>query len=328
MSRFSSAAVVSAAACALIVSSARAQSVTAEDLGNVPISVVIPASVTVLDVDQKNQLGNKLLDAVTASGMSGAGGPAGFALMPVVTITKESQAGELKKFQIVVMNVGLSIRQESEKLAYASTSVTLTGSGDTREAAITNAINTLQPDDDKLVNLVKTGKERIVGYYKTNCDAIRADAKRRAGTGNVEEAIALLMNVPREANTCRDASAADAVALYKSHRDKECQALVRAARADVANSAFEPATTKLEKVDPGSTCAKDADGLITQIQQKVSKAADRTLELKVNALKVSRETVTKSLSTPEGVVKHDKESTTGVALGFVGKISPRPHILQ
>jgi hypothetical protein len=306
----------------------RAQTVTAADLGNVPIAVVIPSSMTVLNVDQKNQLGNKLLEAVTASGMSGIGGPSGFELIPIVTITKEGQAGELRKFKIVTLNVALAIRQQTQNLAYASTSVVLSGSGQTKDDAITDAINTLAPDDDKLVALVQTGKTRIIDYYKTNCDAIRSDAKRRAGTGNTEEAIALLMSVPREAETCRESSARDAQALYVGYHERICQGLVRGARADVANHAFEAATDKLQKVDPASRCAKDADALLADIDQRVAKENDRSFQVKLSAIRVDREKVTKSIATPGGLATHQREATTGVAVDFMAKLPTRTHVIE
>jgi len=309
-------------AATFLVSRLPAQAVKEEQLGGVPIAVVVPENGSPLTEEQRVQLGNVLLQAATANGISGIGGPAGFQLIPLVTITRETEAGELRKFTVVFMNVALAIRQSPQNTAYASTSVALNGSGASRDAAITDAIMKLSPDDQRILTLVETGKRRIVEYYQTNCESIRSDARGRAGTGRADEAIALLMTVPRQASSCQQLAAADAERLYVAKHERECQALVRDARADVARNDFKPATSKLRLVDPASGCAKSADALIAEIDAKVAKANDREFSLELRALRAERDSVTKAISLPNGLTKHRQNATKLVAVEFVAKSLP------
>ncbi len=313
-------------ATALIGASAGAQKITADDLGAVPITVYIPATNTSLNAGQAEQLGSRLAQLVAASGLSGVGPDAGFALTPQVTVTRRGQAGELRAMQIVKMDLAMIIRQRTQNLTFASASTTLTGSGDSEVAAITDAIASMSTDDERLKAFVEQGKRRIVAYYESNCAAIRADAKGKAGSGNVDEAVALLLSVPREAATCQPKAAQDAEALFTSFQARQCAQLVRGARADAANRAFDDAVEKLQSVDPSSPCAADADALIARIETQVARTEDRSFQLRLRALRVDRETLTKTLNGPTRIVERRRELTRGVAVEFINKLPARPHV--
>jgi hypothetical protein len=299
--------------------------VTAADLGNIAIAVVVPKSA--LTVDQRNQLGNTLLQAATANGISAMGGVAGFELTPIVIVTKEGEAGDLQKFKYVTLNVTMAIKQTTQNIAFGSTSVVLNGNGSTREEAITQALGSLSPADERLLKLVETGKSRILNYYQTSCDQIRSDAKARAGTGNAPDAIALLMTVPREASACQKAAAADAAVLYVAYRDAQCDGMVRAARASLSARDFEGAKVKAELVDPGSKCGKSADGVLKDLAKSVT--SDHDFELKVRAAVVNREKIESTISSsPTELVKHNQEQTLGVAVEVVGKLATKTHVID
>jgi hypothetical protein len=329
MSSFNSRAAVARRACLVsfaLASPAAAQEVTAADLGTIAIAVVVPRSNTMLTVDQKNQLGNTLLQAATANGISGIGGPSGFQLTPMVIVTKEGEAGELQKFKYVTLNVTLAVKQVPQNLAFGSTSVILQGNAPTREDAITQALGNLSPTNEKIINLVESSKTKILQYYETSCDAIRSDAKARAGTGRVPEALTLLLTVPREATTCQKAAGVDADAMYAAYRDAQCDASVRAARAALAARDFEEAKIKAELVDPGSKCAKSADGVLKDLEKKVT--SDHNFSLKIRAAIVNRDKIETSLSSPGESAKHTHEQAIGVAVDLVAKLPSKPHIID
>jgi hypothetical protein len=303
-----------------------AQGVTAADLNNITIAVVVPRSNTMLTIEQKNQLGNTLLQAATTNGISAMGGPAGFQLTPMVTIAKEGEVGDLEKFRYVTLNIMVAVKQVPDNSTFASTSVILNGNGATREVAITEALNNLSPSDDRIIKVVDAAKAKIIQHYETGCDGLRADAKARAGTGHTEEAIALLMTVPREASTCQKAAGADAAALYTAWRDAQCDGIVRAARASLAERAFEAVVTTIERVDPASRCAKSADAVLADLEKRV--AADHDFSLKVHAAIVTRTKVETSLASPGEATKHVQEQTVGVALGVVAKLPHKPQIIE
>lgn len=303
-----------------------AQQITADDLGGVPISVAVPTSNATLNEGQASQLEGKLLQVVTAAGMSGIGPQAGFVLTPYLTVTRRMQAGDLRAMQVLKADLALAIKQTAQNITFSSTSVTLTGSGDTEAAALTDAIANMSTDSDRLRTFVETGKRRIVGYYETNCAAVRSDAKGKAGTGQVDQAIAILMSVPREATTCQPLAAGDAEKLFASYQARECAQLVRGARADAANRAYDDAVEKLQQVDPSSPCTRDADALIANIEQQVGKTEDRSFQLKLRTLRSERETLTQSLTDPTKLVERRRDLTKEVAVTAINRLPVRAHI--
>lgn len=325
MSKSSSCALVAAL---VVARGLGAQSVTAQDLGNIPIAVAVPSSLTMLTTDQKEQLASKLLEVVTMNGMSAVGGPAGLQLRPNLTLNSERRVGELRKFTVVNLTLSVAIKQTTHGLAFSSASLPITGSGDQKESAITAAIGSIAPDNESLQKALETGKKRIVDYYQSSCDAIRSDANARASTGKGDEAIAMLMSVPREAPACQQAAAADAAKIYAAYHERECQSLVREARGDVANRAFEAAVKKIARVDPASGCAKSADALLDDIEQKVTKENNRSFEIRIQAMRVERKTVTETIKTPEGRAKHQEQQTRAAAVDYYAKLETRPHIVD
>jgi hypothetical protein len=303
-----------------------AQQVTADDLGGVPISIAIPASNSHLTDAQADQLGSKLLQVVNAGGMSGIGAQAGFVLAPYLTVTRRMQAGELRAMQVLKADLALTIKQTAQNITFSSTSVTLTGSGDTDAAALTDAIASMSTESERLRTFVETGKRRIIGYYETNCAAVRSDAKGKAGTGQVDQAIALLMSVPREATTCQPTAAGDAEKLFAAYQARECAQLVRGARADAANRSYDDAIEKLQKVDPSSPCTRDADALIANIEQQVGKTEDRSFQLRLKTLRSERETITQSLTDPTRIVERRRDLTKGVAVDVIRRLPVRSHV--
>lgn len=307
-------------------SSSMAQPVTADRLGDVVVSVAIPTSNTMLTPGHTDQLGSKLLQVVTAAGLSGIGPDAGFVLSPFVTITERMRAGELRAMDIVKLEIAFAIRQQAQNITFSSTSTVVSGSGSSEAAAITNAIASLRTDDPKLRAFVDEGKRRIVSYYETNCTAVRADARGKAGVGQPEQAIALLMSVPREATTCQPKAADDAEKLFTDWQARDCAQRVRGARADAANRNYDEAIDKLQAVDPVSPCAKDADALITSIEERVAKTEDRSFQLRLKSLRSDRESITRTLTSPVRVLERRRELTKGVAVEFINRLPVRAHV--
>ena len=313
-------------ALALASAPAAAQKVSADNLGDVVVSVAVPASNTALNGTHTDQLGAKLLQVVNAAGLSGIGPDAGFVLAPFVTVTERMRAGELRAMDVVKLDMALTIKQQAQNITFSSTSTVLTGSGSNEAAAITNAIASLRTDDPRLRAFVEEGKRRIVGYYEDNCDAVRSDARGKAGTGQPEQAIALLMSVPREATTCQPKAAADAEKLFADWQARECAQRVRGARADAANRDYDDAVEKLQGVDPSSPCARAADALIANIEQQVAKTEDRSFQLRLKSIRTDRESISRTLSAPGRLLERRKELTKGVAVEFINRLPVRTHV--
>lgn len=304
----------------------RAQQITAEQLGDVVVSIAPPSPNPALTDGHADQLGAKLLQVVTAGGMSGVGGNAGFVLVPVVTVTERLQAGELRAMQVVKLDLALAIRQTAQNIAFSSTSTVLSGSGSSEAAAITNAIASLRTSDTRLRAFVDEGKRRIIAYYEANCAAVRSDARGKAGTGRPDEAIALLLSVPREAGTCQPRAADDAEQLFADWQARDCAQRVRGARADAANRDYDDAVEKLQEVDPASPCARDADALIANIERQVSKTEDRSFQLRLRTIRADRESVTRTLGEPGKLLERRRELTRGVAVDVVNRLPVRTHV--
>jgi hypothetical protein len=114
-------------------------------------------------------------------------------------------------------------REEGNSEAiFNSRSWRITGSGSTKEEAISNALNNISNIDKKVVDFFSDVKQKITDYFKTNCNLVIKEAERAINMKNYQEAIALYYSVPSNA-PCYNAAVDASQKVYATAVKDECE---------------------------------------------------------------------------------------------------------
>src|SRR6202012_3184490 len=152
---------------------ANAQATYEHQAGTSAISLAIqmPAIAGITDESATLML-NKIAAIVTANGF-GTTDDKTFIIYPQFTIgAAEKTSGLMQNFTVVNCNFSLYVKQNSNQVIYASVTKVLRGQGQTKEAAVANAVQLINPDDPVYAKLIESTKQKIGLWYQQNCAAI------------------------------------------------------------------------------------------------------------------------------------------------------------
>ncbi|MDX2193133.1 MAG: hypothetical protein NW201_07255 [Gemmatimonadales bacterium] len=302
---------------------APAPAVTADDIGTVSISVVVPEDTPELTPRQRDQVDSKLTQIAAQAGLGGSGIDAGFLLYPLITLEDEQVAeGGLKNISVVTLELALFIKQADQNITFASMSRTLKGSGNSKGLAITNAITRLQAGDPEFRTFITTGKRKILEYYEKNCRMLQQEASRKSRVQDWEGALGVLMRVPKEAKTCAEAIAPDIDFAFKSYQQQACKGLIKNASANVAAQAYVQALQSLDDIDPFSPCADEAAALVDRIEGVVNQREDRDLQIALQTYDKNLEALKQLYPTAAAQEAHRMELARDVAVAYYNSKQP------
>ncbi|HNV75739.1 MAG TPA: hypothetical protein PKH96_13760 [Gemmatimonadaceae bacterium] len=291
----------------------------ASQVGDLPVAVVAPTLPPPFTESQRAQLEGRLFQLATSSGMAGSGNNSRFVLTPSVTLVAERTVESgLRATHVATVDLSLTVRQMSEEqLTFGSTIVRLSGGDDTKERAINSAFASLNASDPDVRDFLRDVRQKIVTYYETNCERIRADARSRAGAGMVGDAVGLLAAVPREARSCNTRVAPDLQRYVSDWLERDCEKHLRNAKANIAAMRYDEGVSEIALIEPSTRCAAGADPVIDQMDKKVEKTDDRRWSLSLKNWKEERETVTRDIKNNpvramERTVKVQREATLRV----------------
>jgi len=296
------------------------------DIGtSIPISVRVPPAMPGIDQAVRMQLEARLSRVLTGTGLASVPGGANFVMYPSLVVLEERFVEGSRSMMVVKLDLSLFVKSVSDGVLFASISKVVGGAGRTRNAALVNAVSSLQGNDPDLRDFSRAARDRILDYYSQRCDQIILDAQTAAQTGHVDQALASLLGVPDVVTDCHPAASAAAVAIFSAYQRQQCESGIRKARAAMAVDNFEDAIAQVSLVDPGSPCADEADQLITDIDREVQAAADREAQVKLDALRAERAVIEPQIVTPDGALQRQGTLMKVIANRYFS-MEPRPAI--
>lgn len=237
---------------------------------NISLSIILPNNSELLSQKSISKIESKIQHIVTANGISGKGYSNEFLIYPKFEIFNESTIEGMRNMVIIEVDFSLYIQQFSTKKIFSSYSKSLKGSGYTKEKAITNAISKISKSDSKLTEFIEQGKNKILDYYKNNCDQIIADSNMLIQTKKYQRAIALLSSVPKEAKTCYASIQNKSIEAYNAYQKQICKQNIIKAKTELAKKNYNGALRILSFIDPSSPCNSEAEKLIKSTAKKVN----------------------------------------------------------
>ncbi len=249
-----------------------------KDEARVKLTAYVPPTIDGMPAASRQSLANKLTQVVTKNGLAGTHN-ARFIISANVSISTKDILPGPPPMHVYSLDVTFYIGDGFEGTVFASTSKTIKGVDKNETKAYNAALKNISTSDPELAAFVKAGKEKIIQYYKDNCDLIIKKAQSDADQGNYDEAIFNLTSVPDACEECYTKALAAVKPIFQAKIDFECKSKLAEATG-VWNAAQDmPAAEKagaiLATIDPDASCYGEAKSLSNKIAAKVKQIDDR-----------------------------------------------------
>ena len=237
-----------------------------------PISVYAADNSENFPEGAKAMIENKLTQLLTRNGIAGLDYMGQFVLTVTTTpLDKDIIAGPPMKIS-EKMEMNLYIVDAYAKTIFSSTSFTVRGLGETENKCYLNAISRMPLQTPQIAQFIQEGKEKIIGYYDHEGEALIKKAQYLAKQKKYDEALFRVALIPQQSKHY-DAALAAGQAIYQQYINNECNVNLAAARQawaahQNANGA-EAAGEFLAKILPDAACYGDAMALYKEIKGKV-----------------------------------------------------------
>lgn len=237
-----------------------------------PISVYAADNSENFPEGAKAMIENKLTQLLTRNGIAGLDYMGQFVLTVTTTpLDKDIIAGPPMKIS-EKMEMNLYIVDAYAKTIFSSTSFTVRGLGETENKCYLNAISRMPLQTPQIAQFIQEGKEKIIGYYDHEGEALIKKAQYLAKQKKYDEALFWVALIPQQSKHY-DAALTAGQAIYQQYINNECNVNLAAARQawaahQNANGA-EAAGEFLAKILPDAACYGDAMALYKEIKGKV-----------------------------------------------------------
>jgi len=169
----------------------------------------------------------------------------------------------MKKLYSQSVSLTLNAGTTYSDLNFNSMQIDLRGSGKDRNAAISQAIRQVKPQQTSIARFIKEAKEEALKYYDDHCEEILARTLPMDS-----EALGLLSSVP-QVSTCHDRASEAAFKAYIAMQGLDCEKTLAAAKAKFAANAYEEGLEILTRIDPESHCFPKANTLFEEVASEV-----------------------------------------------------------
>ena len=237
-----------------------------------PISVCAADNLESFPEGARAMVENKLTQLLTRNGIAGIDYSGQFLLTVTTTpLDKDVIAGPPSKIA-EKMEMNLYIVDAYAKTIFSSTSLTVRGLGETENKCYLNAISRMPLQTPEIAKFVQDGKEKIIGYYDHEGEALIKKAQFLAKEKKYDEALYYVVLIPQQSKHY-DAALAAGLDIYQQRLDNECNINLAAARKEWAAAqnaeGAAAAGEYLAKILPDAGCYDDAMSLYKEIKGKV-----------------------------------------------------------
>lgn len=263
----------------LILLSLKSYTQTDDDASRIILNAYVSDDIEGLTASAKNVLLNKMEQIASANGLSGSNVVPRFILTPNITVIEKDITTTAPPMVALSLDITLYVGDGVDGIKYVSESFTVNGVGKNETKAYISAVKKLNAKSPEMQSFIDAGRNKIVEYYKQNCDFILKQAKSFEEQHEYEKAIYLLTTVPSVCTECYDKCMAAALPVYEKYRNLICQQKLTEAQAiwnagqdiESANRVGEI----LVSIDPESACFNEVQNLMSQVEAKVKEIDDR-----------------------------------------------------
>lgn len=199
---------------------------------------------------------------------------------------------------------------------FANAYITLDGVGTGEVKSYINAFRHISANNKEILNLINTGKKKMMEYYNTQYPNIIKEAQRLVSLQNYEEALAMVLSIPICSNGGEEATKYG-LQLYTKYLDRMNLFLLNSARALWAagqdqETAYQ-VCAMLAQIDPDAACYAEAKALMKEVKAQVRSDIDLEMREKYHdqiQLEKSRIEAARAVGVAYG--NHQKPTTTSL----------------
>lgn len=240
-----------------------------DDLGRLALSVMVPDMAENIPQSAKQLLENKMMQIATINGLGAGGLDPRFCIVPMVNILTKDVTPTAPPMIALNMEVTFYIVDAVNQTIFVQTTMAAKGVGQTEDKAYISGIKNVNARAGQFKGFIESGKNKIIEYYNSQCDAIIKKAQSLAGMKQHEEALFYLLSVPDVCRECYDKCMDVSVEVYKDYANYKCTKYMSAARAAWANMDAPLAAQNLSMITPDMSCYGDATKLTDAITNKM-----------------------------------------------------------
>lgn len=199
---------------------------------------------------------------------------------------------------------------------FANAYITLDGVGTGEVKSYINAFRHISANNKEILNLINTGKKKMMEYYNTQYPNIIKEAQRLVSLQNYEEALTMVLSIPICSNGGEEATKYG-LQLYTKYLDRMNLFLLNSARALWAagqdqETAYQ-VCAMLAQIDPDAACYAEARALMKEVKAQVRSDIDLEMREKYHdqiQLEKSRIEAARAVGVAYG--NHQKPTTTSL----------------
>jgi len=250
-----------------------AQSSASKDENRIMLTSWVPPTIEGMPRIARKNLQNKLKQVVTKNGLGGSPFNTRFIISANVSVMSKDILPGPPPMHAYNLDITLYIGDGIEGTVFASETISVKGVGTNENKAYISALKRISPKNVDVQAFVKTGKEKIIQYYKDNCDLIIKKANTLADQNQYEQAIYTLSAIPSACEECYVKAMNAIKPIYTNKIDRDCKVKLQKAtgiwNAAQDMEAAEDAGALLATIDPDASCAGQARVLSNKIAAKV-----------------------------------------------------------
>jgi hypothetical protein len=239
-----------------------------------PLNTYINNKNALLSEDAVSMLSNKI-NVITSNQGIGGENPSNprFLLYSKLIVNKKNVVAGTSTGITINADVYFYVGDAFDKTIFSSQIVAIKGYGNTEEAALIDAIRTINPNDEKYKKFIQTGVAKINQYFVTQCPILISKAKALASEQKYDEAIYNLYNIPEASASCYPEAHDLINKIYQSKANDESAKNLKKARLIWSGAQTSAAVNEilplLNKVNPISTSFREVDPFLNEISKKV-----------------------------------------------------------
>ena len=255
------------------------------DANRIVLNSVVIDKENKIPEEAKNQLLSKLTQISSNSGMGGYSITPRFVIAAKINVlTKDVVAGP-PQMSALNYEIIFFIGDAETKLVFASVKITEKGVGTNENKALISLIQNVNVNNKQLLELIQTGKNKIVDYYSDQCDFIIKKAQNKAQQQHFDESIYDLMQVPEVCKSCYMKCLSAVQPIYKNKIDRDGLIKLNEARlkwnASPNLSGADEVSPILSSIEPESSIYKNALALVETIKAKIEEIEKRNWDFKM-----------------------------------------------
>lgn len=260
--------------------------VSSDDFGRIVINTYLSEKLNI-PAEARQLLETKLNQVTSNYGMGGSNVNPRFIITAKVNINSKKTLAGPPQMVSQKVDITLFIGDAITNTVFSNTTLALSGVGSNENTAFIDAFNTMNTKNKAIETFVTEGKNKIIAFYKSQCDFTIADANTLAIQQKYDEAIFKLSLIPEVCQECYSKTLEKTAEIYQLKIDAEGEMKFQQAKAAWMSSKDENGAKNalglLATINPNAKCQPKVNELYKTIETKLTAEEKRKREL---ALKI------------------------------------------